>query len=64
MLYTDVVNCLNRMDKKIMTLLEKNVGNVREKIKHHQDQLKRNEYFLLVAGKLMAKSVVLIIKTK
>ena len=49
-LYTDGENCLNKMDEKIMNLLQKNVGNVREKIKHHQDQLKRKEYFLLVAG--------------
>lgn len=50
--YTDAERCLNDMDEKILALLQKNVGNVREKIKHHQEQLKRKEYFLLVAGKL------------
>ncbi|KAL9963750.1 hypothetical protein ACROYT_G027284 [Oculina patagonica] len=49
-LYTDGENCLNKMDDKILALLEKNVGNVREKIKRHQEQLKQKEYFLLVAG--------------
>lgn len=39
------------MDGKILALLQKNVGNVREKIKHHQEQMQRQEYFLLVAGK-------------
>ena len=60
-IYTNGENCLKKMDEKIMTLLQKNVGNIKEKMKYHQDQLKRNEYFLLVAGKLMKKSVALII---
>ncbi|KAL9963747.1 hypothetical protein ACROYT_G027281 [Oculina patagonica] len=48
--YTDGEHCLNKMDEKILTLLQKNAGNVTEKIKHHQEQLRRKEYFLLVAG--------------
>jgi len=39
------------MDEKIFALLQKNVGNIKEKIKHHEAQLERKEYFLLVAGK-------------
>jgi len=39
------------MDGKIFTLLQKNVGNIKEKIKHHQAQLERKEYLLLAAGK-------------
>jgi len=39
------------MDGDIFTLLQKNVGNIKEKIKYHQAQLERKEYFLLVAGK-------------
>lgn len=50
-LYTLGENFVNEVDDKVLTLLQKNVGNVKEKIKHHQEQLKRNEYFLLVAGK-------------
>lgn len=50
-LYTDVEDCLNDMDDKILGLLQKNVGNAIEKIKHRQEQLQREEYFILVAGK-------------
>jgi len=39
------------MDDKILALLQKTVGSIKEKIEHHQAQLKRKEYFLLVAGK-------------
>jgi len=42
---------MQRMDDKILALLQKNVGNIKEKLEHHQLQLKREEYFLLVAGK-------------
>jgi len=40
-----------KLDDKILALLQKNVGNIKEKIEHHKAQLKRKEYFLLVAGK-------------
>ncbi|KAJ7392771.1 mitofusin [Desmophyllum pertusum] len=38
------------MDDTILTLLQTNIGNVQEKIRNHQVQLKQREYFLLVAG--------------
>ena len=50
-LYTDAEHCLNDMNEKILALLRRNVGNAIEKIKHRQEQLKRKEYYLLVAGK-------------
>ena len=50
-LYAEGQNCLNKMDDKILTLLQKNIGNVQEKMRNHQVQLKQREYFLLVAGK-------------
>ena len=49
--YSDTEDCLKKMDDKILALLQKNVVNFKEKIKNHQAQLKRKEYFLLVAGK-------------
>ena len=50
-LFSDTEDCVQKLDDKILALLQKNVGNIREKIEHHQAQLKREEYFLLVAGK-------------
>jgi len=49
--YSDAEECLQKMDDKFIALLEKNVVNIQEKKKHHQAQLERKEYFLLVAGK-------------
>ena len=42
---------MQKLDDKILALLQKNVGNIEEKIEHHKAQLKRKEYFLLVAGR-------------
>ena len=39
------------MDEDFIALLQKNVVNIQEEIEHHQAQLERKEYFLLVAGK-------------
>ena len=39
------------MDELILSLLQQNVGNFKEKINNHKLQLGRKEYFLLVAGK-------------
>ena len=50
-LYATAQNCLSKMDDTILTLLQTNIGNVQEKIRNHQVQLKQREYFLLVAGK-------------
>jgi len=50
-LYSDSEHCLKNMDGKMFALLQKTVGNIEEKIKHHQAQLERKQYFLLVAGK-------------
>jgi len=50
-LYSDCENCLKKMDDQILALLQKNVVNIEDKIKHHQAQLQRKEYFILVAGK-------------
>ena len=50
-LYSDTEHCVQKMDETILALLQTNVGNIKEKLKHHQSQLQRKEYFLLVAGK-------------
>jgi len=42
---------LQEIDDKLLALLQKNVGNIKQKIEHHKAQLKRKGYFLLVAGK-------------
>jgi len=45
------MDCVQQMDDKILALLQRSLGNIKEKIEHHQAQLKRKEYYLLVAGK-------------
>ena len=50
-LFVDAEEILNKMDEKILNLLQQNVGNVEEKMKNHKLQLAQREYFLLVAGK-------------
>ena len=50
-LYTKAERCLDKMDEKTLSLLQQNIGNVREKLNSQKFQLKHKEYFLLVAGK-------------
>ncbi|XP_066024050.1 uncharacterized protein [Pocillopora verrucosa] len=45
---TDV--CLQSMDRKVHALLEQNIGNLKEKIASHKQNLLRKEYIVLVAG--------------
>jgi len=49
-LYSDTEDCVQKMDDEIIALLEKKVGNIKEKIKRHRAHLERQEYYLLVAG--------------
>ena len=44
--------CLQSMDEKVHTLLEKNIKNLKEKIAFHQRNLLKKEYIVLVAGLL------------
>ena len=39
------------MDEQMITLLQKHTDHVKENMKLHIKQLKKTEYFLLVAGK-------------
>lgn len=50
--YCAVEKCYDELDDKIRNLLQRNMGNVKEKMKNHKTQLKQKEYYLLVAGKL------------
>ena len=47
---TDV--CLQSMDRKVHALLEQNIGNLKEKIASHKQNLLKKEYIVLVAGLL------------
>ena len=47
--HTDV--CLCSMDEKVHALLEQNIGNLKEKIASHKQNLKK-ESIVLVAGLL------------
>ena len=47
---TDV--CLQSMDGKVHALLEQNIGNLKEKIASHKQNLLKKEYIVLVAGLL------------
>jgi len=49
--YYDTEDCLQKMDDKTLALLQKNMGNIKEKIKDRRVQLKRKENYFLVAGK-------------
>ena len=48
--HTDV--CLQSMDEKVHALLEQNIGNLKEKIASHKQNLLKKEYIVLVAGLL------------
>ena len=50
--YEDAEICLNSMDDKIRSLLERNITDYKEKIAWHKNDLKRKEYIVLVAGEL------------
>lgn len=56
--YSHAEICFDKLDDKILALLQTNRGNVKEKMKNHQIQLKMNEYFLLVAGNLKETEVI------
>ena len=44
--------CLQNMDEKVRALLEQNIGNLKEKIASHKQNLLKKEYIVLVAGLL------------
>ncbi|XP_022810062.1 uncharacterized protein LOC111347067 [Stylophora pistillata] len=48
--YKRSVLCLNKMDEKVQTVLEKNIANLKDKIVSHQKDLLQKEYIVLVAG--------------
>ena len=48
--HTDV--CLCSMDEKVHALLEQNIGNLKENIASHKQNLLKKEYIVLVAGLL------------
>ena len=48
--YEDTEVCLSSMDNKVRALLEKNLGNLKEKIALHKQNLEQKEYTVLVAG--------------
>jgi len=50
--YQDTEDCLNDMDDKFRLLLEQNITNYKEKIAWHKNNLKQQEYIVLVAGQL------------
>ena len=48
--YTEVKSFLKKMDDQSLTLLQKRMGNVEKNMEEHVEQLKKKEYFLVVAG--------------
>lgn len=40
------------MDDKARFILEKNIGNLRDKIAFHKHNLEQKEYIVLIAGRL------------
>ena len=49
--YTEAEAFVGRMDERMITLLQKHTDHVKENIQMRIKQLKKTEYFLLVAGK-------------
>ena len=50
--YERTDDCLQSMDGKVHNLLEQNIGNLKEKIASHEQNLLKKEYIVLVAGLL------------
>ena len=50
--YERTDDCLRNMDEKVHALLEQNIGNLKEKIASHKQNLLKKEYIVLVAGSL------------
>ena len=50
--YERTDDCLQSMDGKVHNLLEQNIGNLKEKIASHKQNLLKKEYIVLVAGLL------------
>ncbi|XP_058949859.2 dual serine/threonine and tyrosine protein kinase-like isoform X1 [Pocillopora verrucosa] len=48
--YERTDDCLQSMDGKVHNLLEQNIGNLKEKIASHKQNLLKKEYIVLVAG--------------
>ena len=48
--YREIETCYDDLDDNIQTLLKKKMGNVKEKMKSNQIKMKKEDYYLLVAG--------------
>ena len=48
--YEDTEDCLHCMDDKVRSVLEHNIGNLKDKIAFNKRNLKQKEYIVLVAG--------------
>ena len=48
--YEDTEICLNSMDDKLRSLLEQNIGNLKDKITMNKRDLKQKDCIVLVAG--------------
>ena len=62
-LYNAAEKCLNKVDDKILHLLQQNLGNVKEKLHSHKVEIAHKEYFLLVAGKIAVKKIMKTVKS-
>ena len=50
--YERTDDCLQSMDGKVHNLLEQNIGNLKEKIASHKQNLLKKDYIVLVTGLL------------
>ena len=55
--YERTDDCLQSMDEKVHALLEQNIGNLKEKIASHKQNLLKKEYIVLVAGLLYVNNL-------
>ena len=48
--YEDTEDCLHIMEDKVQSVLEHNIGNLKDKMASNKRNLKQKEYIVLVAG--------------
>ena len=52
-MYIEMTVCLDMLDETSMKLIQQHLGDVRAKIDNHKKRLKRDKYFILLAGIFM-----------
>ena len=57
--YKDTEVCLECMDDKVRSLLEQNIGDLKDRLAMNKTNLKQKDYIVLVAGELRKKILLI-----